>query len=87
MVLGWRRFISLVSDCVCLAHFFGCMLTNMECSVSVIVVDTEMKNGVTDSGLRVLAEAGCGANLTSLTLASECFTVCCCLMGFKCDGH
>ena len=32
-------------------------------------MDEALKKGVTDSGLHALAEAGCGANLTSLLLA------------------
>ena len=34
-------------------------------------VDAGLKIGVTDSGLQVLASAGCGAQLTSLTLAGD----------------
>ena len=35
------------------------------------VVAAVLRRGVTDSGLEALASAGCGAQLTSLTLACE----------------
>ena len=34
-------------------------------------VDAGLREGVTDSGLQALASAGCGAQLTSLTLDGE----------------
>ena len=34
-------------------------------------VDAGLEEGVTDSGLQALVSAGCGAQLTSLTLKSE----------------
>ena len=34
-------------------------------------VDADLRKGVTDSGLQALASAGCGAQLTSLTLGGE----------------
>ena len=34
-------------------------------------MDADLSKGVTDSGLRALARAGCGAKLTSLCLESE----------------
>lgn len=39
------------------------------------IVDLEA--GVTDEGLRALAQAGCGARLTSLSLIGECFLLSC----------
>ena len=36
-------------------------------------VEAGLKEGVTDSGLRALVSAGCGVQLTSLTLRGECF--------------
>ena len=36
----------------------------------------DLKEGVTDEGLRALASAGCGKKLTSLSLEGEC---CCCV--------
>ena len=41
------------------------------CKLCVDGVDTDLKEGVTDSGLQALASAGCGAQLTSLTLSGE----------------
>ena len=41
------------------------------CKLCVDGVDADLKEGVTDSGLCTLASAGCGAQLTSLTLSSE----------------
>ena len=38
-------------------------------------VDAGLLWGVTDSGLQALASAGCGAQLTSLTLSCEGFCV------------
>ena len=35
------------------------------------VVDADLYQGVTDSGLQALASAGCGAQLASLTLSGE----------------
>ena len=35
----------------------------------------DLKEGVTDEGLRVLASAGCGEKLTSLTLQCRCCCV------------
>ena len=34
-------------------------------------LDADLKYGVTDSGLQALASAGCGTQLTSLTLRGE----------------
>ena len=34
----------------------------------MVVLDTGLKEGVTDSGICALAGAGCGARLTSLVL-------------------
>ena len=34
-------------------------------------VDADLKEGVTDFGLRALASSGCGAQLTSLSLGGE----------------
>ena len=45
-----------VSNCIC-------------CCVDV--VDAGLTDGVTDAGLCALAKAGCGENLTSLTLEGE----------------
>ena len=42
----------------------------------------DLEEGVTDSGLRALASAGCGENLTSLTLFSECCCVPVCELMF-----
>ena len=39
--------------------------------VCVDGVDTALEEGVTDSGLQALSCAGCGAQLTSLTLLCE----------------
>ena len=36
-------------------------------------VNAGLKEGVTDSGLQALASAGCGSQLTSLTLSREFF--------------
>ena len=38
-------------------------------------VDAGLQEGVTDSGLQTLASAGCGAQLTSLTLYGEGYYV------------
>ena len=38
-------------------------------------VDVGLEEGVTDSGLQSLASAGCGAQLTSLTLVGEWYCV------------
>ena len=37
--------------------------------------DVDLQEGVTDSGLHALVSAGCGAQLSSLTLAGECCCV------------
>ena len=37
--------------------------------------DADLKEGVTDSGLRALAAAGCGIQLTSLSLDGELLSV------------
>ena len=47
------------------------------CEIPVIVyivlgcLDADLQCGVTDSGLHMLASAGCGSKLTSLALISE----------------
>ena len=42
------------------------------CNVSCLNgVDVDLTKGVTDSGIQALASAGCGAQLTSLTLKCE----------------
>ena len=41
----------------------------------VDVVDAGLKEGVSDSGLHAFAQAGCGANLTSLHLSGETLCV------------
>ena len=38
-------------------------------------IQIRLKEGVTDGSVQALGEAGCGKNLTSLTLESECLFV------------
>ena len=47
------------------------MLLFRWCDSRVNMVDAGLKKGVTDTGLRALASAGCGAQLTSLFLECE----------------